>query len=130
MARAKSPVFKPSNGIEMPAPGLGVFNSPPDITVAAASSAVANGYRLIDTAAAYEQQVGECSRASGYTHEEIFVTTKLWMSDFGCDQTPHAFDRSLSKLGLEFLDLYLIRWPVPSPVPNGSPRTSTFSISR
>jgi len=116
MATAKSPVFKLNNGIEMPVLGLGVFNSPPDTTVAAVSSAVANGYRLIDTAAAYknEQQVGEGIRASGIARDEIFVTTKLWMSDFGYDQTLHAFDRSLRKLGLDFLDLYLIHWPVPS----------------
>jgi diketogulonate reductase-like aldo/keto reductase len=116
MATAKSPVFKLNNGIGMPVLGLGVFNSPPDTTVAAVSSAVANGYRLIDTAAAYknEQQVGEGIRASTCAREEIFVTTKLWMSDFGYDQTLHAFDRSLRKLGLDFLDLYLIHWPVPS----------------
>jgi diketogulonate reductase-like aldo/keto reductase len=116
MATAKSPVFKLNNGIEMPALGLGVFNSAPETTIAAVRSAVANGYRLIDTAAAYknEQQVGEGLRASGISREQIFVTTKLWMSDYGYDQTFHAFDRSLRKLGLDFLDLYLIHWPVPS----------------
>lgn len=116
MATAKSPVFKLNNGIEMPVLGLGVFNSAPETTVAAVGSAIANGYRLIDTAAAYknERQVGEGIHASGIPREEVFVTTKLWMSDFGYDQTLHAFDRSLRKLGLDSLDLYLIHWPVPS----------------
>lgn len=107
MATATSPVFKLNNGIGMPALGLGVFNSAPEATVAAVSSAIASGYRLIDTAAAYknEQQVGEGLRASGIPREEVFVATKLWMSDFGYDRTLHAFDRSLRKLGLDFLDL-------------------------
>jgi diketogulonate reductase-like aldo/keto reductase len=116
MATTKSPVFKLNNGIEMPVLGLGVFNSPPDTTMAAVRSAVTSGYRLIDTAAAYqnEQEVGEGIRASGIARDKLFVTTKLWMSDFGYDQTLHAFDRSLRRLGLDFLDLYLIHWPVPS----------------
>ncbi len=97
MATAKSPVFKLNNGIEMLVLGLGVFNSPPEMTVAAVSSAIANGYRLIDTAAAYknEQQVGEGIRAVGIRREEVFVTTKLWMSDFGYDEALRAFDRSI-----------------------------------
>jgi diketogulonate reductase-like aldo/keto reductase len=113
---AKSPVYKLNNEIEMPALGLGVFRSEPEKTVAAVRSAVIDGYRLIDTAAAYmnEQQVGEGVRSSGISREEIFVTTKLWISDYGYDQTFHAFDRSLRKLGLDFLDLYLLHWPVPS----------------
>jgi diketogulonate reductase-like aldo/keto reductase len=113
---AKMPLYKLNNGIKMPALGLGVFRSEPVKTVAAVRSAVADGYRLIDTAAAYmnEQQVGEGVRFSGISREEIFVTTKLWISDFGYDQTFHAFDRSLRKLGLDFLDLYLLHWPVPS----------------
>jgi diketogulonate reductase-like aldo/keto reductase len=112
----KNPVFKLNNGIEMPALGLGVFRSAPETTVAAVGSALASGYRLIDTAAAYqnEQQVGEGIRSSGVPREEVFITTKLWMSDYGYDQTFHAFDRSLRKLELDFLDLYLIHWPVPS----------------
>lgn len=116
MATAKSPLYKLNNGIKMPALGLGVFRSEPEKTVAAVRSAVADGYRLIDTAAAYmnEQQVGEGVRSSGISREEIFVTTKLWISDYGYDQTFQAFDRSLRKLGLDFLDLYLLHWPVPS----------------
>jgi diketogulonate reductase-like aldo/keto reductase len=113
MATAMSPVYRLNNGIEMPA---GVFRSEPEKTVAAVRSAVAAGYRLIDTAAAYmnEQQVGEGVRSSGISREEIFVTTKLWISDYGYDQTLHAFDRSLRKLGFDFIDLYLLHWPVPS----------------
>src|SRR5579859_6787169 len=116
MATAKSPMYKLNNGIEMPALGLGVFRSEPDKTVAAVRSAIIDGYRLIDTAAAYmnEQHVGEGVRSSGISREEIFVTTKLWISDYGYDQTLHAFDRSLRKLGLDFIDLYLLPWPVPS----------------
>jgi diketogulonate reductase-like aldo/keto reductase len=116
MTTAKSPVLKLNNGIDMPALGLGVFRSEPEQTVAAVESALRSGYRLIDTAAAYknEPQVGDGIRASGVARAEIFVTTKVWMSDYGYDRTLHAFDRSLGKLGLDYLDLYLIHWPVPS----------------
>jgi len=116
MATSKGPVYRLNNGIEMPALGLGVFRSEPEKTEAAVQSAVANGYRLIDTAAAYmnEQQVGEGIRASGVIRDDIFVTTKVWITDYGYDQTLHAFDRSLRKLGLDYLDLYLTHWPVPS----------------
>jgi len=116
MATAASPVYKLNNGIEMPAFGLGVFRSEPQQTVAAVRSAVASGYRLIDTAAAYanEQQVGEGIRFSGVSRDDIFVTTKLWMSDYGYESALRAFDTSLRRLGLDYLDLYLIHWPVPS----------------
>jgi diketogulonate reductase-like aldo/keto reductase len=116
MATAKNSLYKLNNGIEMPALGLGVFHSEPEQTVAAVRSAAAAGYRLIDTAAAYmnEQQVGEGVRSSGISREELFVTTKLWISDYGYDQTLHAFDRSLRKLGFDFIDLYMLHWPVPS----------------
>jgi diketogulonate reductase-like aldo/keto reductase len=116
MVTGKSPVYRLNNGIEMPAFGLGVFRSEPEKTVAAVRSAVANGYRLIDTAAAYmnEQQVGEGIRSSGVPREDVFVTTKVWITDYGYDQTLRAFDRSLLKLGFNVLDLYRIHWPVPS----------------
>jgi len=109
-------MYKLNNGIEMPAFGLGVFRSEPEKTGAAVRSALANGYRLIDTAAAYmnEQQVGEGIRSSDVSREDIFVTTKVWMTDYGYDQTLRAFDRSLRMLGLDVLDLYLLHWPVPS----------------
>jgi diketogulonate reductase-like aldo/keto reductase len=104
MATAKNSLYKLNNGIEMPALGLGVFHSEPEQTVAAVRSAAAAGYRLIDTAAAYmnEQQVGEGVRSSGISRGELFVTTKLWISDYGYAQTLHAFDRSLRKLGFDF----------------------------
>ena len=113
---AKVPVLTLNNGIKMPAIGLGVYQSTSDETAKAVEVAIAKGYRLIDTAAAYmnEQQVGEGLRQSGVKREEIFVTTKLWMSDYGYNQTLHAFDRSLRKLGLDYLDLYLLHWPVPT----------------
>jgi diketogulonate reductase-like aldo/keto reductase len=116
MATAKSPVYNLNSGIEMPAIGLGVFRSEPEKTVGAVRSAIANGYRLVDTAAAYmnEEQVGEGIRESGVPRAEIFVTTKVWMTDYGYEKTLHAFDRSLRKLGLDSLDLYLIHWPYPS----------------
>jgi diketogulonate reductase-like aldo/keto reductase len=116
MTKSESPVYKLNNGVEMPAVGLGVFRSEPELTVAAVRSAIESGYRLIDTAAAYknEQQVGEGIRSASVPREEIFVSTKVWMSDYGYDRTLHAFDRSLRKLGLDFLDMYLIHWPVPS----------------
>ena len=116
IATAKGPTYRLNNGIEMPAFGLGVFHSEPEETIFAVSSAIAEGYRLIDTAAIYknEQQVGEGIRSTDISREEIFVTTKLWMTDYGYDQTFRAFDLSLQKLGLDFLDLYLIHWPVPS----------------
>lgn len=100
----------------MPAFGLGVYQSSPGETASAVRQAVADGYRLVDTAAAYmnEKQVGEGLRASGVDRSEVFVTTKLWMSDYGYDKALHAFDRSLKKLGLDQLDLYLLHWPVPS----------------
>lgn len=104
-----------NNGIKMPALGLGVFQSGPEETVGAVKTALADGYRMIDTAAAYmnEAQVGQGIRESDVPREDIFVQTKLWMSDYGYDQTLHAFERSMKKLGLETLDLYLLHWPVP-----------------
>jgi diketogulonate reductase-like aldo/keto reductase len=116
MATAKGPTYTLNNGVAMPAFGLGVFHSEPEETVSAVAWAIAEGYRLIDTAAIYmnEQQVGEGIRSAGIPRKELFVTTKLWMTDYGYDQTFHAFDQSLRKLGLDYLDLYLIHWPVPS----------------
>lgn len=112
---AKSPLLTLNNGVQMPALGLGVFLSPPGETAAAGQTAIANGYRLIDTAAAYlnERQVGEGIKRSGIDRHEMFVTTKLWVADYGYEPTLRAFDVSLRKLGLEYLDLYLLHWPVP-----------------
>ncbi len=105
-----------NNGIAMPMLGLGVFQSSQQETAQVVATAIAIGYRLIDTAAAYMngREVGEGIRGSSVNRSEIFVTTKLWMSDYGYDRTLHAFDRSLRKLGLDHLDLYLLHWPVPT----------------
>lgn len=104
-----------NNGVAMPCFGLGVYNLG---TGRAAESAMGYalqaGYRLIDTAKLYrnEAEVGRAVRNSGLPREEVFVTTKLWNSDHGHDPALRAFDRSLKELGLEYVDLYLIHWPV------------------
>jgi diketogulonate reductase-like aldo/keto reductase len=110
------PVLKLNNGVDLPALGLGVYQSGQDETIAAIKAAFDAGYRMIDTAAAYfnEEQVGQALRESDVPRDKVFVQTKLWMSDFGHDRTLHAFDRSLRKLGLDQLDLYLLHWPVPT----------------
>ncbi|TDU73560.1 aldo/keto reductase [Streptomyces sp. KS 21] len=102
-----------SNGVEMPILGFGVYQIPPEETERAVSDALAAGYRSLDTAAAYanEEGVGRAIRSSGVPREELFVTTKLWVSDAGEDKAKRAFDTSLRKLGLDYLDLYLIHQP-------------------
>lgn len=111
-----NPSLRLNNGVMMPALGLGVFLSPPEQTAQAVETALARGYRLIDTAAAYlnERQVGEGIRRSGLARDQVFVTTKLWMTDYGAELTPHGLERSLGKLGMNYVDLYLLHWPVPS----------------
>lgn len=103
-----------NNGVEMPAIGFGVFQVP-DLKVCeqAVSDALEVGYRSIDTAAAYmnEEAVGAAIKNSGIKREEIFVTTKLWVQDYGYDKTLKAFDVSMKKLGLDYLDLYLMHKP-------------------
>ena len=105
-----------NNGIALPALGLGVFQSPPAETVGAVESAIHTGYRLIDTAAAYgnEREVGEGVRRSGISRNEMFIETKVWISDYGYDATLHAFDKSARKLGIEQIDLLLLHQPLPS----------------
>jgi diketogulonate reductase-like aldo/keto reductase len=112
----KSPTIALGNGVEMPALGLGVLYSNAEETAQVVAAAIGEGYRLIDTAAAYfnETQVGEGLVRSGIDRAEMFITTKLWLSDYGYDRTLHGFDRSLHKLGLDQLDLYLLHWPVPT----------------
>ncbi|WP_031027369.1 aldo/keto reductase [Streptomyces sp. NRRL WC-3725] len=105
-----------NNGIEMPQLGFGVFQVPDDETTAAVTTALQAGYRSIDTAAIYgnERGVGRAIAESGIAREELFVTTKLWNEDQGYDATLAAFDASLDKLGLDYVDLYLVHWPAPT----------------
>jgi 2,5-diketo-D-gluconate reductase A len=104
------------DGIEIPQLGFGVFLVPPEDTREVVEEALRAGYRHIDTAAAYgnERGVGEAIAASGLGREEVFVTTKLWNASQGFDSTLAAFEKSLGRLGMEYIDLYLIHWPVPS----------------
>ncbi len=104
-----------NNGIKMPQLGLGVFRMPQEETAQNVRTALAAGYRLIDTAAAYqnEEGVGEGIRTGDIPREELFITTKLWNPQQGYDTTLKAFEMSMEKLGLEYLDLYLIHWPRP-----------------
>jgi len=105
-----------NNGVEIPRVGLGVFRSRPGReTRDALRAALEVGYRHVDTAAAYgnEADVGAALRETDVPREQIFVTTKLWNSDMGYHSAHDAFRRSLARLGLEYVDLYLLHWPVP-----------------
>jgi diketogulonate reductase-like aldo/keto reductase len=105
-----------SNGVEMPALGLGVFQTPPDETRDAVRSALDAGYRHIDTAAAYdnERQVGEAVQGSDLDPSAVFLETKIWISDYGYDETLHGFEKSAGKLGVEEIDLLILHQPLPS----------------
>jgi 2,5-diketo-D-gluconate reductase A len=110
------PTLGLNNGVEMPALGLGVFQTPPDETIGAVEAALAVGYRHIDTAAAYgnEREVGEAIRRSGVDRSDVFIETKVWISDYGYDETLHAFEKSAAKLGVEQIDLLILHQPLPS----------------
>jgi diketogulonate reductase-like aldo/keto reductase len=112
----RSPLLTLNNGVQMPALGLGVFQNPPEQTVSAVESAITQGYRLIDTAASYfnERQVGEGMRLSEIARDDVFLETKVWISDYGYDATLHAFEKSVGKLGVDRLDLLLLHQPLPS----------------
>jgi diketogulonate reductase-like aldo/keto reductase len=99
-----------NNGVTIPTIGLGVFQSAPEETAAAVETALRVGYRHIDTAAAYgnERQVGDGLRASGVDRADVFIETKVWPTDYGYDETIHAFDKSASKLGIETIDLLIL----------------------
>ncbi|MFB7425304.1 aldo/keto reductase [Streptomyces hydrogenans] len=116
MAPVRIPTVTLNNGVEIPQLGFGVFQVPDEETTAAVSSALEAGYRSLDTAAIYgnEAGVGKALAASGISREELFVTTKLWNADQGHDATLRAFDDSLAKLGLDYVDMYLIHWPTPA----------------
>ncbi|MBT2487348.1 aldo/keto reductase [Streptomyces sp. ISL-96] len=100
----------------MPQLGFGVWQVPDDEAEKAVGTAIQAGYRSIDTAAIYENETGtgKAIAASGVARDELFITTKLWNSEQGFDSTLRAFDNSLAKLGLDYVDLYLIHWPLPS----------------
>src|SRR5271155_3125798 len=100
----------------MPAPGLGVSRPPPDETRDAVRAALAAGYRHIDTAAAYgnERQVGEAVHSSDLDRAEVFLETKIWISDYGYDETLHGFEKSARKLGVEQIDLLILHQALPS----------------
>jgi diketogulonate reductase-like aldo/keto reductase len=103
-----------NNGVEMPILGFGVFQmNDPQECEKSVLDALEAGYRLIDTAASYENEesVGRAIKRSGIPREEIFVTTKLWLADAGDKKTEKAFERSLKRLQLDYLDLYLIHQP-------------------
>lgn len=102
-----------NNGISMPSIGFGVYQIPENETERVVTDALEVGYRLIDTASSYfnEEQVGNAIRHSGLKREDIFVTTKLWVQDYEYDDALRAFDLSMKKLGLDYLDLYLLHKP-------------------
>jgi len=104
-----------NNGIEMPALGFGVFQTPPAETAEAVAVALDTGYRLIDTAAAYanERGVGDAIRASGIDRDDVFIESKVWISDYGYDQTLHAYEKSARKLQVDVIDLFILHQALP-----------------
>jgi diketogulonate reductase-like aldo/keto reductase len=109
------PLLTLNNGVELPALGFGVFQTPPDETIVAVEAALAVGYRHIDTAAAYgnEREVGEAIRRSRLDRSEVFIETKVWISDYGYDETLHAFEKSAGKLGIDRIDLLILHQALP-----------------
>lgn len=108
------PTIRLNNGVDIPALGFGVFQTPPDETVAAVEEALRVGYRHIDTAAGYanERGVGEAIRRSGLRRDEVFIESKIWITDYGYEETLHGFDKSARKLGVEQIDLLLLHQPL------------------
>jgi diketogulonate reductase-like aldo/keto reductase len=105
-----------NNGVLMPPIGFGVFQSPPEETTDAVEAALATGYRHVDTAAAYgnEREVGAAVKASGLARPDVFLETKVWISDYGYDETLHGFDKSAGKLGVDQIDLLILHQALPS----------------
>ncbi|PWH06352.1 oxidoreductase [Brachybacterium endophyticum] len=103
-----------NNGVTIPVVGFGVYQTPPDETKEAVTEALRTGYRHIDTAAAYgnERGVGEAIADSGLERGDVFVETKIWISDYGYDETLHAFEKATGKLGLDHLDLLILHQPL------------------
>ncbi|MFZ0225948.1 MAG: aldo/keto reductase [Mycobacterium sp.] len=111
-----SPSVPLNDGNSIPAVGFGVFKIPPADAEQAVSTALQTGYRHIDTAAVYgnERETGRAIAESGVPRDELYVVTKLWNADQGYDSTLAAFDASMKRLGIDYLDLYLVHWPVPT----------------
>lgn len=105
-----------NNDVTMPSLGFGVFQTPPEETVASVLAALETGYRLVDTAAAYgnEREVGVAIADSGVDRTDVFIETKVWISDYGYDSTLHAFLKSARKLGVDQIDLLILHQPLPS----------------
>lgn len=116
MLKSLTDCYTLSNGVKIPCVGYGTYLTPDgEVCVNGVKSAIENGYRHIDTAYFYDNEkgVGEGIRQSGIARENIFVTSKLWNSDHGYDNTLFAFEKTLKNLGFDTLDLYLIHWPNP-----------------
>src|SRR3954464_15961908 len=116
MTTTTVPMMTLSQGVEIPALGFGVFQTPPGETISAVESALAAGYRHIDTAAAYgnEREVGEGIRRSGVDRREVCIETKVWISDYGYDETLPAFGKGAAKLGVEQIDVLILHQPLPT----------------
>ena len=110
------PHFTLNNGVTLPQIGFGVYQTPPEETMVAVQAALEVGYRHIDTAAAYgnEKGVGEALRRSGFDRSDVFVETKVWVTDYGYDQTLHAFEKASAKLGLDQIDLLILHQANPT----------------
>lgn len=108
--------YRTNNDIAIPSLGLGVYLSNAADAVRSVKFALEVGYRLIDTASIYgnEAEVGEGIRQSGIKREDVFITSKVWLDEYGSEKTPKAFENTLKKLGTDYLDLYLLHWPAPS----------------
>lgn len=111
-----APLVEMNDGRSIPVIGFGVWQVPDDVVVDATLKALEVGYRHIDTACVYENErgVGEALRRSGLNRDDVFVTTKVWNTDQGYDQTLRAFDTSTGLLGIDEVDLYLVHWPTPA----------------
>ncbi|MBP2454986.1 aldo/keto reductase [Mycolicibacterium lutetiense] len=109
------PTFALNNGVNMPALGFGVYQTPPDETAEAVQVALETGYRHIDTAAVYgnERGVGEAIRRVGLDRDDVFIETKVWITDYGYDATLHAFDKAIGKLGVDKIDLLILHQALP-----------------
>ncbi|HOO03505.1 MAG TPA: aldo/keto reductase [Methanomassiliicoccales archaeon] len=112
---ASDVMLRLNNGVEVPALGLGTYKLVGEAAYAPVRAALGCGYRHIDTASFYENEeaVGRAVRESGVPREEVFITSKVWNTEQGFEETLNAFDRTLQRLGMDYLDLYLVHWPVP-----------------